>query len=310
MPHLAFGTAQLYGLAEPARSELLMAAAWKAGIRRFDTAPSYGAGRSEERLGAFLAGREGVEAITTKVGLAPKPGPAALRAVVKRLLPSGLRERARSAATQAVHGRFEESEVRASVEESLRRLDGRIDRLLLHEVRPADITNELRTLLTGLLAAGDVGAVGVATANELTAECLGRAPELFSVAHVAVGPLSAVPELPDGVSVRVGHGLLGTGGAQARRLDEVLGADRGAADAWVGCTSGTAFEGSGGLARALIARGAGLALTDLLIASTKPERVAETVELLQAGPALPVAAAELLDRLVGQVRAADAAAPA
>ena len=44
-------------------------AAWKAGIRYFDTSPYYGFGRSEERLGAALKGRPREEyVISTKVG--------------------------------------------------------------------------------------------------------------------------------------------------------------------------------------------------------------------------------------------------
>ena len=44
-------------------------AAWKAGIRYFDTSPYYGFGRSEERRGATLKGRPREEyVISTKVG--------------------------------------------------------------------------------------------------------------------------------------------------------------------------------------------------------------------------------------------------
>jgi D-threo-aldose 1-dehydrogenase len=43
--------------------------AWDAGVRRFDTAPHYGAGLSERRLGAFLATRPRDEfVLSTKVG--------------------------------------------------------------------------------------------------------------------------------------------------------------------------------------------------------------------------------------------------
>src|SRR5580692_11312305 len=44
-------------------------AAWSAGIRAFDTAPHYGAGLSEQRIGSFLAGRPRPEyVLSTKVG--------------------------------------------------------------------------------------------------------------------------------------------------------------------------------------------------------------------------------------------------
>ena len=46
-----------------------LAAAWDIGVRTFDTAPHYGVGLSEERLGRFLAGRTRSEfVVSTKVG--------------------------------------------------------------------------------------------------------------------------------------------------------------------------------------------------------------------------------------------------
>jgi isopentenyl diphosphate isomerase/L-lactate dehydrogenase-like FMN-dependent dehydrogenase len=42
---------------------------WEAGIRAFDTAPHYGVGLSEQRIGRFLAGRPREEfVVSTKVG--------------------------------------------------------------------------------------------------------------------------------------------------------------------------------------------------------------------------------------------------
>ena len=49
--------------------------AWVAGIRYFDTAPHYGRGRSEARLGAFLKGKtRGDYVLSTKVGKVLRPG--------------------------------------------------------------------------------------------------------------------------------------------------------------------------------------------------------------------------------------------
>src|SRR6266516_13809 len=71
----------------------LMDAAWEAGIRRFDTASSYGGGRSEETIGAWIGARhpDGL-ALTSKVihptfegddaGLAP----ARVRRIVRQSL--------------------------------------------------------------------------------------------------------------------------------------------------------------------------------------------------------------------------------
>ncbi|MGY3439630.1 MULTISPECIES: aldo/keto reductase [unclassified Marinovum] len=54
---LAFGGASLGNLGGVVRDEdatAVMQHAWAAGIRYFDTAPQYGRGLSEQRIGAFL----------------------------------------------------------------------------------------------------------------------------------------------------------------------------------------------------------------------------------------------------------------
>ena len=77
---LVFGGAPIGGLYAPVSDETAaetLAAAWAAGIRAFDTAPHYGAGLSERRIGEFLAGRPREEfVVSTKVGrlLVPAAG--------------------------------------------------------------------------------------------------------------------------------------------------------------------------------------------------------------------------------------------
>lgn len=44
----------LYHPVDEATSQAMLEAAWEAGVRSFDTAPHYGAGLSERRVGAFL----------------------------------------------------------------------------------------------------------------------------------------------------------------------------------------------------------------------------------------------------------------
>ena len=82
---LGFGTAPIAGLFEaigPEEAARTLHAAWEAGVRYFDTAPHYGAGLAEQRLGHFLAGKPRDEAtVSTKVGRllvpgAPQPGEA------------------------------------------------------------------------------------------------------------------------------------------------------------------------------------------------------------------------------------------
>ena len=76
---ISFGCASignLYREVSDAEAAEVLEAAWRTGIRYFDTAPHYGRGLSEERLGRFLAGRVGV-VLSTKVGrvLAPAASP-------------------------------------------------------------------------------------------------------------------------------------------------------------------------------------------------------------------------------------------
>ena len=94
-------------------------AAWERGIRYFDTAPLYGFGRSELRLGAALASRTRDEfVVSSKVGRLLRP-PA---------------DRVAAHDLEVVFDYSREGAV-ASFEESLERLKlGRIDVLLIHDI--------------------------------------------------------------------------------------------------------------------------------------------------------------------------------
>ena len=73
----ALGGAPLAGLFNPVSpddAEACLEAAWDAGIRYVDTAPHYGAGLSERRIGAFLASKPRAErTLSTKVGRILEP---------------------------------------------------------------------------------------------------------------------------------------------------------------------------------------------------------------------------------------------
>jgi D-threo-aldose 1-dehydrogenase len=72
LTELGLGTAPLANLYRPvgeAQAQATMEAAWRAGIRYFDTAPLYGLGLSETRLNHFLRGRKRADyVVSTKVG--------------------------------------------------------------------------------------------------------------------------------------------------------------------------------------------------------------------------------------------------
>lgn len=71
------GLGNLYRKIDDAEAQAVLQRAWDRGIRYFDTAPHYGRGLSEARLGQFLKGRPRRDyAISTKVGRLLSPGPA------------------------------------------------------------------------------------------------------------------------------------------------------------------------------------------------------------------------------------------
>src|SRR5436305_8390498 len=78
---LCFGAAPIgnaFGAVSEADAHAAVDAAWDAGVRYFDTAPHYGLGLSERRLGKALASRPRAEyVISTKVGRRLEPLPAA-----------------------------------------------------------------------------------------------------------------------------------------------------------------------------------------------------------------------------------------
>ncbi|KUJ63989.1 aldo/keto reductase [Streptomyces albus subsp. albus] len=126
---LGFGAAAIGGLYEDVGEDDAAAAveaAWDAGIRYFDTAPHYGLGLSERRLGAALRTRPRDSfTLSTKVG----------RVLVQH--DGGGDDRANGFAVPATHRRrwdFSAAGVRRSLEDSLTRLGlDRVDLVLLHD---------------------------------------------------------------------------------------------------------------------------------------------------------------------------------
>ncbi|MDN3254214.1 MULTISPECIES: aldo/keto reductase [Streptomyces] len=126
---LGFGAAAIAGLYEEVGEDGAAAtveAAWAAGIRYFDTAPHYGLGLSERRLGAALRGKpRDAYTLSTKVGrlLEPHDG--------------GGDDLAHGFAVPATHRRrwdFSADGVRRSLDDSLTRLGlDRVDLVLLHD---------------------------------------------------------------------------------------------------------------------------------------------------------------------------------
>lgn len=125
---LMFGTAPIGGLFSPVSAQdahATLEAAWDAGIRAFDTAPHYGVGQAELRLGEFLSGRPRSEfVVSTKVGrlLVPATGPT-----------DGVEGFHDTPALSRVWD-FSAGGARRSVEESLERLGlDQLDLVLIHD---------------------------------------------------------------------------------------------------------------------------------------------------------------------------------
>jgi D-threo-aldose 1-dehydrogenase len=122
---LSFGGAPLGNLYAPiaeATADATVAAAWDHGIRFFDTAPLYGHGLSERRIGRALRDRPRDEyVLSTKVGRLLAPGPGGTDGFV---IPE----------TEHVVWDFSADGVRRSLEASLERLGlDRADVVLIHD---------------------------------------------------------------------------------------------------------------------------------------------------------------------------------
>jgi D-threo-aldose 1-dehydrogenase len=159
LTELGLGVAQfgnLYRETTDEQAESAVDAAWNSGIRYFDTAPHYGLGLSERRLGRLLAQKPRDEfVISTKVGrlLVPNPGATgldtegfAVPATTKRQLD------------------YSWDGVLRSLEESLKRLGlDRVDILYIHD--PDDYWQQASTeavpALVELREQGVIGAIGV-----------------------------------------------------------------------------------------------------------------------------------------------------
>lgn len=155
-----FGCAALGGLYRPISREeahAALAAAWDLGVRRFDTAPHYGVGQSEEYLGEFLRGKPRDEfVLSTKVGRLLVDDPTAADGTDGFFgVPARSRVRDYSA-----------DGVRRSIDASLGRLGlDRVDVVLIHD--PEDHMDqalaEAAPALAGLRDGGVISGFGVGT---------------------------------------------------------------------------------------------------------------------------------------------------
>jgi D-threo-aldose 1-dehydrogenase len=175
LPQLGFGGAplgELFTRVSDAEAEATLQAAWDAGIRFYDTAPWYGRGQSEHRLGRFLYRQDRARfVVSTKVGRILR-APARPETFDTGFWAGGLK----------FEHRFDYSYdgVMRAYEDSLQRLGlNRVDLLLIHDLdwwhhgSEAIVSARFAELATGgwralseLKAAGLIGGIG-AGINEL-----------------------------------------------------------------------------------------------------------------------------------------------
>ncbi|MCQ8836046.1 aldo/keto reductase [Streptomyces malaysiensis] len=157
---LGFGSApigNLYAAVDDEQAQATVDAAWQAGVRYFDTAPHYGLGLAEQRLGQALATRPRAEyVISTKVGrlLVPNDDPRGTDLDSGFAVPDTLRRRLDYSAAG----------VRRSIEDSLTRLGvDHVDIVLVHdpELHVPQVIAETVPELLRMRDEGLVSAVGV-----------------------------------------------------------------------------------------------------------------------------------------------------
>jgi D-threo-aldose 1-dehydrogenase len=176
---LGFGGADLGNLWTAVSHEeawALLEAAWDGGIRYFDTAPHYGLGLSERRLGAFLASKPRDQfVLSTKAGRLLRPSPSTAHLLDDAnhfVVPADLRR----------VWDFSRDGIRRSVEESLQRLGlDRIDVLYLHDPEEHDLDAALASgvpAAVGLREEGAVTAVGVGSKSTAALAAAARTGEL------------------------------------------------------------------------------------------------------------------------------------
>ena len=167
---VGFGCGRLVGGVSFRESAALIEAARRAGIKHFDTAPSYGLGLAEDVLGKVLAGDWPNLSVTTKIGIGRPLSPSSMAHAKRFLKPIASRfpflMRAMTGAVSATSGKdlFSPREIADSFERSLAFLKtDRVDMLLLHEPKADTVTPDLENAMMSLVQSRVIGAYGAST---------------------------------------------------------------------------------------------------------------------------------------------------
>lgn len=201
---LAMGSSSLVGSTSRKEALALLETAFDAGIRHFDTAPSYGMGQSEGCVGEFLSRHKGEVTVTTKYGIPAPKGRSlavlargAVRPLIRRI--PGFKKRLQSVARTAMKNStpwsYTVEGAQATLENSLRALKTeRIDVWLLHEATADDLRDDgLLRFMENNVRAGKIGTFGVGSAADKFPALLAERPAYCPVVQCEWNPL-----LPEG----------------------------------------------------------------------------------------------------------------
>lgn len=200
LPTLGYGAANVGNLFRALSDEdawAVLEAAWDAGIRYYDTAPHYGLGLSERRLGAFLQTKPRDEfVVSTKAGRLLRPNldhqPDGLDTDNDFFVSDELRR----------EWDFSESGIRASVAESQERLGlDRIDLLYLHDPERHDLDLALTSAFPALERMRDEGVVSAIGVGSMTTDALTRSVREADLDIVMVAGRYTLLEQPAALDV-------------------------------------------------------------------------------------------------------------
>jgi len=305
---LGFGCGSLMRIPSQRDRDVVLQAAYEAGIRHFDVARMYGLGQAEAELGRFLGRSRGDVTVGTKLGIevgsaGSLSGAQSLLRRVIALHPA-IRALARKVAGGATARKkdFGVAAARASVAQSLAELAvDRVDLLFLHEPELSDLTDPLLLdFLEERKASGVCGAFGVSGETEDVLRIAERHPSLGQAVQVrhdafapSLGPITAMRPAFLGIFGVLHRALPATrrflsshpdiAAEWSRTLDADLGAPEGLSSVLLACG---AAETSGGM---------------VLFSTTRPSRIASTARgfsaLLGKNEALLAFARLLRERL-------------
>ncbi|WP_243229468.1 aldo/keto reductase [Microbacterium sp. CIAB417] len=209
LPVLGYGAANvgnLFRALTDDEARAVLEAAWDAGIRYYDTAPHYGLGLSERRLGAFLQTKPRDEfVLSTKVGRLLRPNPEHVGGL-DTAHDFHVRDDLRRVWD------FSDAGIRASLDESRERLGiDRIDIVFLHDPERHDLDLAIDSAfpaLERLRAAHEIGEIGI---GSMVADALTRAVREADLDTIMVAGRYTLLEQPAAKDVLPACDETGTG---------------------------------------------------------------------------------------------------